>query len=392
MISILRKTNRKGEKKDGTRKSRTLKKKTQKRVSTVPPQLEDIPRLLDTMLNSKDGKRAAAAAKIIVDLCDNRNEQNRIRMVWTKEYNVLPALIQCLATEENEARRILACAALLNLSSSHESTRGIVHGPWMNGLIQRLCNIISRKSCREELRGLSLLCVRNLSMAAGIKNAFQESSNGKDFGPLKNPNSLFRVLEKSLKDQQLSPGKQLVTVGLIRNLACRRENAVLIAKTQIPELLLDNIRASSVPTTEWKSTSLEKVSLDAIRNLGRWPGCRETLIRIGTFDVMKAIIDSKRSSRYNALRGNPQQSQRLFKKSSDASLVFTADLTVHYDETSSSYNIATTSDSNDEDHDSFPVSLENQHAWAVTERNPFWMDRNRSKGRVLEVMTYQSTL
>ncbi len=355
MISILRKKNRKGEKKDGTRKPRTLKKKTPKGMSTVPPQLEDIPGLLDTMLNSKNEKRAAAAAKIIVDLCGNRNEKHRIRMVRSNEYNALPALIQCLATDENEARRILACAALLNLSSSPESRRVIVHGLWFKEVIQSLCNIISSKSCREELRGLSLLCVRNLSTAAGIKNRFQESSHGKDLGPLKNPNSLFRVLEKSLKNQQLSPEKQLVTVGLIRNLACSRENAVWIAKTQIPELLLDNIRASTVPKTEWKSTSLEKVSLDAIRNLGRWSECRETLIRIGTLDVMKAIIDGKRSSRYNALRDNPQQSQRLFNQPYNESLASTADLTVHYDETSSSYNISTTSGSIDEEHDSFTV-------------------------------------
>jgi len=299
MFSIFRRKNRKV-KKECASKSKGTKIEKSKNVSTSQSSLQNIPGLLEKMLNSNDEKSAVNAAKNIVDLCNTRHLENRIRMVCSEEHNVLPVLAKCLAFEENEARRMLACAALVNLSSSPESRVGIANGPFMKNIIDILCNILHSCHCRDEMRALCLYCLRNLSMAFSsntVKLLLRHSpcSKEEDLGALENPKSLLRVLETLLKSSQLPSNHRVVTCDLIQNLSLSRDNAKLIAKTEIPKLLLDTIRSSTVLPSQWESGSLEKISLYTIHNLGRWPECRQNLINIGTLEVMKAIVESKKN-------------------------------------------------------------------------------------------------
>ena len=47
---------------------------------TKPPTLDDIPELVETMMNEK-GEKSAAATKRIYELCDVGHKQNRVPMV-----------------------------------------------------------------------------------------------------------------------------------------------------------------------------------------------------------------------------------------------------------------------------------------------------------------------
>lgn len=425
MFSFFQRKNRKGDMKDGS-KSKPPKKRASKRSPIKQLSLDDIPGLLDTIMNAKDEKSAATATKSIVDLCDTQHQENRFRMVCSKEYNVLPSLVQCLTIAINDARQLLACAALTNLSSSPESRRGIANGPFMKNVIDCLCNILLSRESSDDLRGLTLRCLRNLSMAFSansIKSLLRHSpcQNGKEVDALENPKSLLRVLEKLLKNHQLPQAQQVALCYLIQNFALSRDNAKMIAKTQIPELLLDNVRSSTVSPSHWESGSLEKVSLYAIRNLGLWPECRETLIQIGTLDVMKAIIESKKNkivldaippqtltvlhnstsdvsvaTTANSTVQNDDNSLSHLHSFSDASVATTAaDTTLQYDhdDMSSTLNIPTASDSNarnDDDSLNYPVSALDNRQWAELGRIPVPLDRKPSKGWVLGIMTYQA--
>jgi len=425
MFPFFRRKNRKGDKKDGS-KSKFAKKKASERSPVKQLSLCDIPCLLDTVMNAKDEKSAAIATKSIVDLCDTRHQKNHIRMVCSKKYNVLPALIRCLAIDNDDTRQMLACAALLNLSSSPESRRGIANGQFMKSVIDCLCIILLSRKSSDDLRSLSLRCLRNLSMAfsaSSVKSLLRHSpcQDGKELDALENPGSLLRVLEKLLKNYQLPRTQQVVLCDLIHNFAFSRDNAKMIAKTQIPELLLDNIQSSVVSPSQWESGSLEKVSLYAIRNLGRWPECRETLIHIGTLDVMKAIIESKKNK--VVLDAIPPKTQTALQNStSDVSVATTVDSTEHNDDISlsrlhpssdtsvattaadttlqfddddisSTLNIPTASDSNarnDDDSLNYPVPALDNRPWAEIDRIRIPLDRKPSKGWVLGIMAYQA--
>ncbi len=422
MFAFFRRKNRNGEMKDYS-KYKATKKKPSKRSPTKELGLDDVPGLLDKMMNANDEKSAATVTKSIVDLCDTRHQENRIRMVCSKEYNTLPILIQSLIIETNDSRRILACAALINLSSSPESRRAIANGPSMKSVIDCLCRILHSSKSSENLRGLSLRCIRNLSMAFSansIKTVLRHSpcQNGKELESVDNSKSLLRVLEKHLLNQQIPRTQQVVICDLIHNFAFSRDNAKVIVKTQIPELLLDNIRSSTISPSQWESGSLEKISLYAIRNLGRWPECRERLICIGILDVMKAIVESKKNK--ILLNAIPPQTQTVQDSTSDVSVATTADSTVHnydisfshlnffsdgsvasttadttlqYDDMSSTFNIPTASDSNvrtDDDSLNYPVTALTNRPWAEIARIPIPLNRKPSKGWVLGIMAYQA--
>ena len=258
--------------------------------------MEDIPDLLETMMNEK-GEKSAAATKRIYELCDVGHKQNRVPMVCSGKYDVLTPLAQCLTQESGDGRH-LACLALNNLSIPTENKRVMALGPSSSAVIGGLCKVIAED---KQESYLCCICLMNLSfLEASITTMLQHSPvpEGKDpKPPLDNPESLIRILEKLLKNAPAVPksgsGKSegvRWACGLIKNLAKSEENAALFGKTDIPKCVVDNIRNTSAPPSRWTSNSLEDFSLFVILNLAQWPVSREALIKAGAIDVIKPIM------------------------------------------------------------------------------------------------------
>lgn len=291
MVSFRRKKNKEDGKKDGG-KSPTPKES--KGTPAKPPTLDDIPDLIDTMLNAK-GEKSAAATKRVYELCDVGHKQNRVPMVCSGKYDVLTPLSKCLTQESGDGRH-LACLALNNLSIPTENKRVMALGPSSKDVIGGLCKVIAED---KQESYLCCICLMNLSfLEASITTILQHSpSDGKEIAPLDNPLSLLRVLEKLLTNSPAAPkassGKSegvRWACGLIKNLAKSEENAALIGQTEIPRCVVESIRAATAPPSRWTSNSLEDFSLFVILNLAQWPQSREALISAGAVDVIKSIM------------------------------------------------------------------------------------------------------
>jgi hypothetical protein len=266
-----------------------------KNAPSKPPTLDDIPELLEAMLNSK-GEKSAAATKRIYELCDVGHKQNRVPMVCSGKYDVLTPLAKCLTQESGDGRH-LACLALNNLSIPTENKRVMALGPASKEVIGGLCKVIAED---KQESYLCCICLMNLSfLEASITTILQHSPSpeGKDLSPLDNPESLLRVLEKLLTNSPAAPkssnGKSegvRWACGLIKNLAKSEENAALIGKTDIPKCVVENIRATTAPPSRWTSNSLEDFSLFVILNLAQWPVSRDALISAGAVEVIKPIM------------------------------------------------------------------------------------------------------
>jgi hypothetical protein len=266
-----------------------------KSAPAKPPTLDDIPQLIETMLNSK-GEKSAAATKRIYELCDVGHKQNRVPMVCSGKYDVLTPLAQCLTQESGDGRH-LACLALNNLSIPTENKRVMALGPASEEVIGGLCKVIAED---KQESYLCCICLMNLSfLEASITTILQHSPSpdGKALAPLDNPASLLRVLEKLLTNSPAVPksgsGKSegvRWACGLIKNLAKSEENAALIGQTDIPKCVVENIRSTTAPPSRWTSNSLEDFSLFVILNLAQWPVSRDALIQAGAVDVIKNIM------------------------------------------------------------------------------------------------------
>lgn len=271
------------------------KKAAPKSTPAKPPTLDDIPQLIETMLNSK-GEKSAAATKRIYELCDVGHKQNRVPMVCSGKYDVLTPLAQCLTQESGDGRH-LACLALNNLSIPTENKRVMALGPASEEVIGGLCKVIAED---KQESYLCCICLMNLSfLEASITTILQHSPSpdGKSLAPLENPASLLRVLEKLLTNSPAVPksgsGKSegvRWACGLIKNLAKSEENAALIGQTDIPKCVVENIRSTTAPPSRWTSNSLEDFSLFVILNLAQWPVSRDALIQAGSVDVIKNIM------------------------------------------------------------------------------------------------------
>jgi len=297
MVSFRRKKNKDdGNKKEekGGKAPTPKEEKPSKGAPAKPPTLDDIPDLIETMLNSK-GEKSAAATKRVYELCDVGHKQNRVPMVCSGKYDVLTPLAQCLTQESGDGRH-LACLALNNLSIPTENKRVMALGPASKDVIGGLCKVIAED---KQESYLCCICLMNLSfLEASITTILQHSpSDGKEISPLDNPSSLLRVLEKLLTNSPAAPkassGKSegvRWACGLIKNLAKSEENAALIGQTEIPKCVVENIRAASAPPSRWTSNSLEDFSLFVILNLAQWPQSREALINAGAVDVITPIM------------------------------------------------------------------------------------------------------
>jgi len=265
-------------------------------IPSRPPQMEDIPDLLQTMMTER-GEKSAAATKRIYELCDVGHKQNRVPMVCSGKYDVLNPLARCLTQDSGDGRH-LACLALNNLSIPTENKRVMALGPSSAAVIGGLCRVIAED---KQESYLCCICLMNLSfLEASITSMLQHSPvpEGSDpIAPLGNPDSLLRILEKLLKNAPAVPksgsGKSegvRWACGLIKNLAKSEENAALLGQTDIPKCVVNNVRNASSPPSRWTSNSLEDFSLFVILNLAQWPVSRQALIDAGAVDVVRPIL------------------------------------------------------------------------------------------------------
>jgi len=302
MVSFRRKKNKEqaaakeGAKSEPIKASKEEKASKAAPVPAKPPTLDDIPDLIETMLNEK-GEKSAAATKRIYELCDVGHKQNRVPMVCSGKWDVLTPLAKCLTQESGDGRH-LACLALNNLSIPTENKRVMALGPASEAVIGGLCKVIAED---KQESYLCCICLMNLSfLEASITTILQHSpvAEGESpVAPLENPESLLRVLEKLLTNSPAVPksgsGKSegvRWACGLIKNLAKSEENAALIGKTEIPKCVVENIRGTTAPPSRWTSNSLEDFSLFVILNLAQWAISKEALIDAGAVDVVKPIM------------------------------------------------------------------------------------------------------
>ena len=273
--------------------SRDPAPETKSTIPSRPPQMDDIPELLEIMTSEK-GEKSAAATKRIYELCDVGHKQNRVPMVCSGKYDVLTPLAQCLTQESGDGRH-LACLALNNLSIPTENKRVMALGPSSSAVIGGLCKVIAED---KQESYLCCICLMNLSfLEASITSMLQHSPGEGDVAPLDNPESLIRILEKLLKNAPAVPksgsGKSegvRWACGLIKNLAKSEENSALFGQTDIPKCVVANLRNTSAPPGRWTSNSLEDFSLFVVLNLAQWPASREALVATGAIDVVKPIM------------------------------------------------------------------------------------------------------
>jgi len=267
-----------------------------KPAAAKPPTLEDIPDLLITMRN-ETGEKSAAATKRIYELCDVGHKQNRVPMVCSGKWDVLTPLAQCLTQESGDGRH-LACLALNNLSIPTENKRVMALGPASQEVIGGLCKVIAED---KQESYLCCICLMNLSfLEASITTILEHSPvppGDAPATPLKNPHSLLRVLEKLLSQtpsvSKSGSGKSegvRWACGLIKNLAKSEANAALLGQTEIPQCVVENIRATTAPPSRWTSNSLEDFSLFVILNLSQWPVSKDALMNCDAVEAVKPIM------------------------------------------------------------------------------------------------------
>jgi hypothetical protein len=85
--------------------------------------------------------------------------------------------------------------------------------------------------------------------------------------PLENPNSLLRILQELTAHAARGTSDFRWAFGLLANLSKNPENALLIGLTGIPNVAIDNIAQSKVPSKDWKTNSLEDFSLYLLLHL-----------------------------------------------------------------------------------------------------------------------------
>lgn len=209
---------------------------------------------------------AIAAAQRLYELCDVAHKDNRETMVASGKYDVLNPLSQCLL-HKNPEKLHFVCLTLNNLSIPYDNKRVMVLERVANRLIQNLCTVIQQG---KKEAYLCIICLTNLSYyEPGIKAIGQFSPKPKTqsrwkrnkIPPLENPNSLMRIMQDLTAHAARGTTDFRWAFGLLAQLAKNADNAILLSLTAIPQVALENIKASKLEPSEWKTNSLEDFSL-----------------------------------------------------------------------------------------------------------------------------------
>jgi hypothetical protein len=313
--------------------------------------LSDLPHLVDEMLHSGDDEKCEIATKEIYHLCDIYHKENRIPMVCSGFYDVLTPLAISLKQTTGTHRHI-SCLALNNLSIPFENKSLMALGPASKEIFGGLCRVIADDKedcflgilCLMNLSQLEDCITKMLYFSPNDENCFMP--------PLSNPNSLVRILEsiltrsphlisslehssastverganKSSKSESLLDWLKTMrgmfvssvlillsdpyqyhqphasktvshksekirwTYSLLKNLSRCDQNADLIGRTKIPQLVVTSIASADQHPASWNRGSVEDFSLSIVLNLSQYPVSRAALLNSNVVDVIAPIM------------------------------------------------------------------------------------------------------
>ena len=246
----------------------------------------------------------------------------------------------------DEIRR-LACLILNNLSIPKENKSVIIRSRHWTRLLEQITTVMKLQI--PEATYLCCICLMNLTMARDAvepimmftprkESAPDQSStlrssglglrkssiDARDWGKfptskritsrkptppryrrstsdspwLDDPNSLLRCLEKLMRDQQpflmskafSVEGESIRwAVGLLRNMTIKHRHCVVIAKTEIPALVLGVLERTPHHVIKWTNNSTEEMALTVLDQLAASPAGSEKLKDCGANVVLGAI-------------------------------------------------------------------------------------------------------
>uniref|UniRef100_A0A7S2UNS6 Uncharacterized protein n=1 Tax=Attheya septentrionalis TaxID=420275 RepID=A0A7S2UNS6_9STRA len=265
-----------------------------------PELVETVPVILQQI---EDELQRVEALKQLYRLTDRSHKHNRVPIVCTTKWNVLLSLIHCLRVDVLGASddRRLACLALNNLSIPFENKAVMILGSEATNLLCALLSVIQSGHPESYLCCICLMNLTFLEDAVQPVLYFSPSSYNlrASGGPLDNPFSLLRTIETMLRMYSPFILSKVVSVegeavrwatGLIRNAVKKEKNASLIAKTEIPALVVGNIRNSPHPVGAWTRDSLEDLSLLVMCSMSRFSDSKKVLNAVGACEAVERVI------------------------------------------------------------------------------------------------------
>ena len=260
----------------------------------------------------------------------------------TSKWDAISSLANCLvrnnsqgskSIEKKDEVRRLACLALNTLSIPFENKNVMIHGPHFRLLVGNMTKVIRMQV--PETTYLCCICLMNLScLEDGVEQIMKFSPlfSAREPSPrrrcrsnsltpwLDDPNSTLRSLESLMKDQQpflmsrtFSVEGEAIrwAVGLLRNLTRTNNHCAMIAKTEIPALVLGFVERTPHPVIKWATDSLEEMSLTVVDQLAACPESCEKLKESGAAYILGSIktgagqskIKGKISSIFKSLEG-----------------------------------------------------------------------------------------
>lgn len=277
----------------------------------------------------------------------------RILIVCSTKWDIISALAKCLismGSQYNEIEllyeeiRRFACLILNNLSIPKENKSVIIHSPHLTLLLEHITTVIKLQI--PEATYLCCICLMNLTMARDAVEPIMTFAPAKESAPdnstlqssfqrknsidardweifptskritarkptpprqrrstsdqpwLDDPNSLLRSLEKLMRDQQpflmskafSVEGESIRwAVGLLRNMTVKHRHCVVIAKTEIPALVLGVLERTPHHVIKWDNNSTEEMALTVLDQIAASPAGSEKLRDCGAKVVLGAI-------------------------------------------------------------------------------------------------------
>lgn len=251
------------------------------------------PRHLDAFVHEvlddlKYGETRHQALDRLFYKTDLAHQYNRIPLVCTSQWDMIEALSECLSSKDD---RRLACLTLNNLSIPFENKAVMSFGPSSDILLDSVLQVI-QNGCPETY--LCCILFMNLTFLDDAKLKLVEYHGGLD-----NTKSLLRTMELVLKTYSQFLSKPVLSVegeavrwttGLMRNISATKEGACMIAKTDIPSLVLSYVRDSPNALHQWTEDSLEDLSLQVLVNLAKHDESAECLKKLNAQHAFDSIV------------------------------------------------------------------------------------------------------
>ena len=215
-------------------------------------------------------------------------------LLTSPKFDVLESLASRIVREDCDGLD-LALLVLNNLSIPYDNKVLIVLGKSSLKLFDCLSRIMD-KDIPE--RVLASICLTNLSIIPEGGKAILYHAPIQEWCPelslLSNPESLIRIVERSLMLKfdsipvELSMYKESLrwSCHLVKNLCSCEENANLMSISQIPNLVLNLLKKSELPSSSWNVESVEDAALRTLCKFATWPILRLTLLEANATEII----------------------------------------------------------------------------------------------------------